>query len=53
MRMHRTGLAARRARGITMFGFLIAIVVLVTAVLPAIRAVPSLLEYQADRKSVV
>ena len=52
MRMHRAGLAARRARGITMCGFLIAIVVLVTAVLPAIRAVPSLLEYQAIHHAI-
>ncbi|ALF87839.1 MULTISPECIES: DUF4845 domain-containing protein [Ralstonia solanacearum species complex] len=51
MRMHRAGLT-RQARGITMFGILIGIVVIITAVLPAIRAIPSLMEYQAIHHAI-
>lgn len=46
MRIRQAGLK-RPSRGITMFGILIGIVVLITAVLPAIRSIPSLMEYQA------
>ncbi|AXW62484.1 DUF4845 domain-containing protein [Ralstonia solanacearum] len=35
-----------------MFGFLIAIVVIVTAVLPAIRVIPSLMEYQSVQHAI-
>lgn len=51
MRMHRAGLT-RQARGITMFGILVGIVVIITAVLPAIRAIPSLMEYQAIHHAI-
>ncbi|MCL9847569.1 DUF4845 domain-containing protein [Ralstonia solanacearum P673] len=51
MRMHRAGLT-RQARGITMFGILIGIVLIITAVLPAIRAIPSLMEYQAIHHAI-
>jgi len=51
MRMHRAGLK-RQSRGISMFGFLIVIIVILTAVLPAIRSIPSLLEYQAINHAV-
>jgi hypothetical protein len=42
----------RQSRGISMFGFLIVIIVILTAVLPAIRSIPSLLEYQAINHAV-
>ena len=45
MRIRQAGLK-RQSRGITMFGILIGIIVLITAVLPAIRSIPSLMEYQ-------
>ncbi|KHK58786.1 membrane protein [Ralstonia sp. A12] len=51
MRIRQAGLK-RQSRGITMFGILIGIIVLITAVLPAIRSVPSLMEYQAITRAV-
>ena len=51
MRIRQAGLK-RQSRGITMFGMLIGIIVLITAVLPAIRSVPSLMEYQAITRAV-
>lgn len=51
MRIRQAGLK-RQSRGITMFGMLIGIIVLITAVLPAIRSVPSLIEYQAITHAV-
>ncbi|CAJ0801250.1 hypothetical protein LMG7141_03938 [Ralstonia condita] len=51
MRNRQTGLK-RPSHGITMFGILIGIIVLITAVLPAIRAIPSLMEYQAITRAV-
>lgn len=51
MRIRQAGLK-RQSRGITMFGMLIGIIVLITAVLPAIRSVPSLIEYQAISRAV-
>jgi len=46
MQIRQAGLK-RQSRGITMFGILIGIILLITAVLPAIRSIPSLMEYQA------
>ena len=51
MRIRQAGLK-RPSRGITMFGILIGIIVLITAVLPAIRSIPSLMEYQAITRAV-
>ena len=51
MRIRQAGLK-RQSRGITMFGMLIGIIVLITAVLPAIRSIPSLMEYQAITRAV-
>lgn len=51
MRIRQAGLK-RQSRGITMFGILIGIIVLITAVLPAIRSIPSLMEYQAITRAV-
>ena len=51
MRIRQAGLK-RQSRGITTFGMLIGIIVLITAVLPAIRSVPSLMEYQAITRAV-
>ena len=51
MRIRQAGLK-RPSRGITMFGILIGIIVLITFVLPAIRYVPSLMEYQAITRAV-
>lgn len=51
MRNRQAGLK-RQSRGITMFGILIVIIVIITAVLPAIRSIPSLMEYQAINRAV-
>jgi len=51
MRIRQAGLK-RQSRGITMFGILIVIIVIITAVLPAIRCIPSLIEYQAISRAV-
>ncbi|CAJ0818646.1 MULTISPECIES: DUF4845 domain-containing protein [Ralstonia] len=51
MRIRQAGLK-RQSRGISMFGILIGIIVLITFVLPAIRSVPSLMEYQAITRAV-
>ncbi|MGM3275933.1 DUF4845 domain-containing protein [Ralstonia sp. 24A2] len=51
MRIRQAALK-RQSRGITMFGILIGIIVLITAVLPAIRSIPSLMEYQAITRAV-
>ncbi|WP_349676329.1 DUF4845 domain-containing protein [Ralstonia sp. UBA689] len=49
---NRQAALKRRSRGITMFGILIVIIVIITAVLPAIRSIPSLMEYQAISRAV-
>lgn len=51
MRIRQAGLK-RQSRGMSMFGILVGIIVLITAVLPAIRSVPSLIEYQSITHAV-